>query len=72
MKDFLEKVIRDCVTYTEYRKAKTVTALDVRSPFHLPKYQANHVQVIHALKRLGRPIYGFDPEGAKGKNPARK
>ncbi|KAM9468207.1 histone H4 type VIII-like [Clarias gariepinus] len=29
MKDFLEIVIRDAVTYTEQAKRKTVTALDV-------------------------------------------
>lgn len=40
----LEQTIRDCVTYTEYRKAKTVTVNDV----------------LHSLNRLGRPVWGFD------------
>ena len=40
---FLENVIRDSVTYTEHAKRKTVTALDV----------------VYALKRQGRTIYGF-------------
>ncbi|KAI1095748.1 histone-fold-containing protein [Rostrohypoxylon terebratum] len=40
----LENIIKDCVIYTEYRQAKTVTINDV----------------LHALRRIGRPIYGFD------------
>ncbi|KAF8263603.1 histone-fold-containing protein [Lactarius quietus] len=40
---FLGNVIRDTVTYTEHAKRKTVTALDV----------------VYALKRSGRPLYGF-------------
>ncbi|KAH6659614.1 histone-fold-containing protein [Truncatella angustata] len=44
LKTFLEGVLKDCVTYCEYRRAKTVTTTDV----------------LHALRRLGRPIYGFD------------
>ncbi|KAI1458067.1 histone-fold-containing protein [Annulohypoxylon moriforme] len=40
----LEHVIRDCVIYTEYRQRKTVTINDV----------------LHSLRRIGRPIYGFD------------
>lgn len=43
LKVFLESVIRDAVTYTEYRRAKTVTAMDV----------------VHALKRQGKTLYGF-------------
>ncbi|KAK3988521.1 histone H4.2 [Cladorrhinum sp. PSN332] len=46
LKGYLERIIRDVVTYTEYRKRKTVTVNDV----------------IFALRRIGRPIYGFDPE----------
>ncbi|KAI2637211.1 histone-fold-containing protein [Hypomontagnella submonticulosa] len=44
LKARLEEIIRDCVVYTEYRQRKTVTIYDV----------------VHSLKRLGRPIYGFD------------
>eukprot|EP01053_Blabericola_migrator_P004208 Blabericola_migrator_1__4207@NODE_228_length_11100_cov_168_633645_g194_i0_p19_GENE_NODE_228_length_11100_cov_168_633645_g194_i0NODE_228_length_11100_cov_168_633645_g194_i0_p19_ORF_typecomplete_len105_score16_88CENPT_C/PF15511_6/1_3e31TAF/PF02969_17/1_3e16CENPS/PF15630_6/2_2e05Bromo_TP/PF07524_13/3_6e05CBFD_NFYB_HMF/PF00808_23/0_0002TFIID31kDa/PF02291_15/0_00052Histone/PF00125_24/0_00066TFIID_20kDa/PF03847_13/0_0034UPF0137/PF03677_13/0_13_NODE_228_length_11100_cov_168_633645_g194_i0128442 len=43
LKTFLEAVIRDSVTYTEHAKRKTVTAMDV----------------VYALKRQGRTIYGF-------------
>jgi len=43
LKLFLERVIRDSVTYTEHAKRKTVTAMDV----------------VYALKRQGRTIYGF-------------
>ncbi|KFH40416.1 Histone H4-like protein [Hapsidospora chrysogenum ATCC 11550] len=42
----LELVLKTCVAYTEYRKAKTVTVHDV----------------IHCLRFLGTPIYGFDPD----------
>jgi histone H4 len=44
LKDWLVQIIRDCVTYTEYRNAKTVTINDV----------------LHSLRRQGRPLYGFD------------
>jgi histone H4 len=43
LKVFLENVIRDSVTYTEHAKRKTVTAMDV----------------VYALKRQGRTLYGF-------------
>jgi histone H4 len=43
LKSFLENVIRDSVTYTEHAKRKTVTAIDV----------------VYALKRQGRTLYGF-------------
>ena len=43
LRSFLENVVRDSVTYTEHAKRKTVTALDV----------------VHALKRQGRTLYGF-------------
>jgi histone H4 len=43
LKSFLESVIRDAVTYTEHAKRKTVTSLDV----------------VYALKRQGRTLYGF-------------
>ena len=44
LKVFLENVIRDAVIYTEHAKRKTVTALDV----------------VYALKRQGKTLYGFD------------
>ena len=43
LKTFLESVIRDAVTYTEHAKRKTVPSLDV----------------VYALKRQGRTLYGF-------------
>ena len=43
LKSFLESVIKDSVTYTEHARRKTVTALDV----------------VYALKRQGRTLYGF-------------
>lgn len=43
LKSFLENVIRDAVTYTEHARRKTVTAMDV----------------VYALKRQGRSLYGF-------------
>ena len=43
LKVFLENVIRDAVTYTEHARRKTVTSLDV----------------VYALKRQGRTLYGF-------------
>ena len=43
LKNFLEGVVRDSVTYCEHAKRKTVTALDV----------------VYALKRQGKTLYGF-------------
>ena len=43
LKQFLENLIRETVTYTEHARRKTVTALDV----------------VHALKRQGKTLYGF-------------
>merc|ERR1712196_527033 len=43
LRSFLEQVVRDAVTYTEHARRKTVTAMDV----------------VYALKRQGRTLYGF-------------
>lgn len=43
LKIFLENIIRDAVTYTEHAHRKTVTSMDV----------------VYALKRQGRTLYGF-------------
>jgi histone H4 len=43
LKNFLENVVKDAVTYTEHARRKTVTAMDV----------------IYALKRQGKTLYGF-------------
>lgn len=41
--EFLNKVIHDAVAYTEHSRRKTVTSMDV----------------VYALKRQGRTLYGF-------------
>ena len=43
IRTFLENVIKDAVVYTEHSRRKTVTAMDV----------------VYALKRQGRCLYGF-------------
>ena len=43
LKTFLENVVKDAVTFTEHARRKTVTALDV----------------VYALKRQGKTLYGF-------------
>ena len=43
LRTFLKNVIRDAVTYTQLSRRKTVTAKDV----------------VYALKRQGRTLYGF-------------
>ena len=52
LKVFLENIIRDAVTYTEHARRKTVVAMDI----------------VYALKRQGRPLYGFGwgQQGAAG------
>lgn len=42
-KVFVSKIIRDAICYTEHARRKTVTCMDV----------------IYALKRSGRTLYGF-------------
>ncbi|RDL39864.1 Histone H4 [Venustampulla echinocandica] len=46
LKNYLEIMLRDCVAICEHSKRKTVTVTDV----------------IFALRRRGRPIYGFDQD----------
>ena len=41
--DFVKKLVTDAITYTEHRRAGTVVAMDV----------------VHALKRQGRHLYGY-------------
>ena len=43
LRNFLGNVVRDSVTYCEHARRKTVTALDV----------------VYALKRQGKTLYGF-------------
>lgn len=53
LKSYLEKVLKDTVLIMDHSRRKTVTVTDV----------------IWALRRQGRPIYGFD---ADSYNPAEK
>ena len=43
LREFLDGVVRDAVVFSEYAHRKTVTTMDV----------------LHALKRNGRTLYGF-------------
>ena len=43
LKEFLVNVIKDAITYTEHARRRTVTANDV----------------VYALRRRGRTLYGF-------------
>lgn len=43
LKKFLENIIRDAVVYTEHANRRTVTAQDI----------------LYALKRQGKTVYGF-------------
>ena len=43
LKQFLERVLRDTISYTEHARRKTVTAMDV----------------VYALKRQGQTLYGY-------------
>ena len=43
LRTFLETVLRDAITYTEHARRKTVTSMDI----------------VHALKRNGRSLYGY-------------
>ena len=43
LKNFLQGVVSDSVSYTEHAKRRTVTALDV----------------VHALRKRGKAIYGY-------------
>ena len=68
LKTFMEEVIRDAVAYTEHARRKTVTAMDV----------------VYALKRNNRTLYGFDEparrtvssgqgsSGGKGRNGGKR
>jgi histone H4 len=43
IKEFLEKVLHDALTYTEHAHRKTISPIDI----------------VYALKRSGRTLYGF-------------
>ncbi|AOW06434.1 histone-fold-containing protein [Yarrowia lipolytica] len=44
VKDVIKQVLGDALFYTHHARRNTVTGVDV----------------VHALKRQGRPLYGFD------------
>ncbi|KAJ4269972.1 hypothetical protein NW762_001644 [Fusarium torreyae] len=56
IKSRLEQILHDCAIYVEYRNAKTVTLHDV----------------IHSLRRIGRPLWGFDPDTYDGTRKTRQ
>ncbi|KAM4056970.1 hypothetical protein HRG_003824 [Hirsutella rhossiliensis] len=56
LRDRLETILRTCTIYVEHRGAKTITTTDV----------------LYSLRKLGRPIYGFDPDTYDGRKKARR
>lgn len=56
LKVFLENTIRDAVTYTEHARRKTVTAVDV----------------VHALRKQNRALYGFGGFVQQNVGPTRR
>ena len=61
LKIFLENVIRDSVTYTEHAKRYVVHLLMTSSPSASPvcRKTVTALDVVYALKRSGRTLYGF-------------
>lgn len=55
------QVLKDCVTFVEHGQRKTVTVTDVSTIviLHWWGLANGQLQVIFALRRIGRPIYGF-------------
>lgn len=56
LKKRLEDILKVTVTVVEYQNRKTVTVMDV----------------VFALKRLGRPIYGFDTDSYDASRKVKK
>ena len=54
MHSFVKGLVRDAVVYTDYGRRTTVTAMDV----------------IHALKKRGKQLYGFDNVTMAKKKPS--
>ncbi|SPN99635.1 related to histone H4 [Cephalotrichum gorgonifer] len=46
LKDRLTMILRDAILFTEHRQAKTVSVNDI----------------LFSLRRIGKPMYGFDPD----------
>ncbi|PHH88526.1 hypothetical protein CDD83_7433 [Cordyceps sp. RAO-2017] len=55
LKERLESILRMCVIFVEHRNAKTISTQDV----------------IYSLRKIGRPIYGFDPDTYDGRKKPR-
>ncbi|KAK7927083.1 histone [Apiospora marii] len=51
MRAYLEMILKDAAQYCEYRRAKTITLNDI----------------LYALRRHGRPVWGFDYDYQYGK-----
>ncbi|KAI9672020.1 MAG: hypothetical protein M1829_004564 [Trizodia sp. TS-e1964] len=56
IRDYLHAILKDCVIFLDHNDRKTCTVSDV----------------IFALKRRGRPIYGFDKDTYKEKANTRR
>ncbi len=63
LKTFLEGVIRDAVTYTEHAKVGLGILTPLRSEITglhvLQRKTVTSLDVVYALKRQGRTLYGF-------------
>ena len=61
--------MKDVIAITDHCKRKTVTVTDASPSVNLPKCTLLiEFKVIFALRRQGRPIYGFDRTGTESKN----
>jgi hypothetical protein len=61
-------------TYVDYQKRKTATVTDVSLLLRAVLENKKLIiffKVIFALRRIGRPIYGFDPETYDGKKKSK-
>lgn len=67
------QILKDCIIFLEHANRKTVTVGDVQYPFYLYlSPQLTSRQVLFALKRIGRPIYGFGNGYLQSDTPNRK
>lgn len=67
------QILKDCVIFLDHANRKTVTVGDVQHPFcSYVSAQLTFRQVLFALKRIGRPIYGFGNGYLQSDAPNRK
>jgi len=59
LKTFLEGVIRDAVTYTEHAKSQYSFFKIATNTNPLVGKTVTSLDVVYALKRQGRTLYGF-------------